>query len=90
MENGAIALVRASGSRELPASEQLVIAMYPYPCGAGNSKNRKCFCSLSEARRYVGRVSGAVGDKFGIYIELGNEGKCNENCDFEGFLRCFS
>ena len=38
MENGAIALVRASGSTELSASERLVTAMNPCPCGAGNSK----------------------------------------------------
>ncbi len=80
-----IALVRASGSTELPARAQLVAAMNPFPCGAGKSKNRRCFCSPSEARRYVERVSGAVADRFGIHIELGNERKCDNNCDFDSF-----
>jgi len=48
-------------------------------------ENKRCLWSPSEARRYVGRVSGAVADRFGIHIDLGNEGKKYNNYNFYSF-----
>lgn len=82
MENGRIALARASGSTEISANAQLIAAMNPCPCGKGTSSKSSCFCSPGEARRYVSRVSGPVADRFGLHIEM-------ENCENESLFSDF-
>lgn len=73
METGQIALARASGSTILDASPLVIAALNPCPCGKHTSKSAKCFCSPSEARAYVGKLSGPIADRFAIHLEMGEE-----------------
>ena len=73
METGQIALARASGSTILDASPLVITALNPCPCGKHTSKSAKCFYSPSEARAYVGKLSGPFADRFAIHLEMGEE-----------------
>ena len=73
METGQIALERASGSTILDASPLVIVALNPCPCGKHTSKSEKCFCSPSEARAYVGKLSGPIADRFAIHLEMSEE-----------------
>jgi magnesium chelatase family protein len=73
METGIIALARAAGSIELPAKALLIAALNPCPCGRFTDEFGGCFCSSSEVKSYLKKLSGPVADRFSIHIELGNE-----------------
>ena len=73
METDQIALARASGSTILDASPLVIAALNPCPCGKHTSKSAKCFCSRSEARAYVGKLSGPIADRFAIHLEMGED-----------------
>lgn len=73
MESGSIALARAAGSIELPARALLIAALNPCPCGRLTDANHNCFCTPSETRGYLKKLSGPVADRFGLHIELGHE-----------------
>ena len=73
METGHIALARAAGSLELPARALLIAALNPCPCGRLTDPGHQCFCTPSETRGYLKKLSGPVADRFGLHVELGHE-----------------
>jgi magnesium chelatase family protein len=70
LEGGVVAISLARGRVRLPARLQLVAAMNPCPCGFDGDATVACRCHPAERRRYRGRVSGPLLDRFDIRVAL--------------------
>jgi magnesium chelatase family protein len=70
LEEGEVAIVRASGRVRYPARVQVVAAMNPCRCGFHGDPERSCTCPPGEAERYVRRVSGPLLDRLDLRIEM--------------------
>lgn len=70
LEDGTIELARAHGRRRFPASFALVAAMNPCPCGHHGDETAACRCHPSDRRRYQGRISGPLLDRFDLRLRL--------------------
>jgi len=70
LETGRMALSRARGRVELPASFLLVAAMNPCPCGYHGHPRIACVCSGSRVERYLRRLSGPLVDRIELRVEL--------------------
>ncbi len=71
LEDGAVTVVRGYGRRVFPAAFQLVAATNPCRCGLLGTPARECRCSAAERRRYLGRLSGPLLDRFDLFVEVG-------------------
>jgi magnesium chelatase family protein len=69
LEDGRLALGRASGRAEFPADVLLVVATNPCPCGWRGVEGR-CRCPNLLAERYRERISGPLRDRFDVSIEV--------------------
>jgi magnesium chelatase family protein len=67
LEAGRVSIVRAGASQELPCRFLLIAAANPCPCGRGED-SPDCNCAPVDARRYQGRLSGALADRIDIVI----------------------
>jgi magnesium chelatase family protein len=55
----------------LPADFVLVAAANPCPCGfAGAGDDDRCRCRPDEVRKYLGRISGPLLDRFDLVVEM--------------------
>lgn len=70
LEEGAVTLVRASGSIRYPASVTLVAAMNPCPCGYAGDPHRRCTCTPGAVDRYSARIGGPLLDRMDIAIRV--------------------
>ncbi|HEX4351745.1 MAG TPA: YifB family Mg chelatase-like AAA ATPase [Polyangiales bacterium] len=70
MESGLAVIVRARQCVTMPARPLVVAAMNPCPCGYAGDPKRICRCSIEQAQRYRGRVSGPVIDRFDLHVRL--------------------
>ena len=70
LEDGRVCIARAAESAEYPARFQLVAAMNPCPCGYLGHPNKPCQCSPSQVRRYTGRISGPLLDRFDLRVHV--------------------
>jgi len=70
LEDGRVCIARAADSAEFPARFQLVAAMNPCPCGYLGHPDKACRCSPSQVRRYIGRISGPLLDRFDLRIHV--------------------
>ncbi len=70
LEEGAVALVRAAGTRVYPARFTLVAAMNPCACGHDGDEGVPCRCHPSDRRRYRGRLSGPLLDRFDLRLRV--------------------
>jgi magnesium chelatase family protein len=70
LEDGVIAISRASGTLKFPAKFLLAAAMNPCPCGYFNDNEKDCSCSPSEIIRYQKRASGPLLDRIDLNIEV--------------------
>jgi magnesium chelatase family protein len=68
LEDGRVAIVRASGAAEFPARFQLVAAANP--CRRGCPSLDRCLCTPPERERYLGRISGPLLDRIDLHVEL--------------------
>lgn len=73
LEEGTIAVSRASGSITLPANFTLVAAMNPCPCGNYGEDKSICSCSPFNVLRYRKRISGPLLDRIDIQINVPRE-----------------
>jgi magnesium chelatase family protein len=71
LEEGTVSLARAAGRRRYPAAFQLVAATNPCRCGGLVAGAAACRCSPAERRRYLGRLSGPLLDRFDLFVEVG-------------------
>lgn len=70
LETGTITISRAAQQAEYPARFQLVAAMNPCPCGYWGDPGQACQCTPEQIRRYRGRLSGPLLDRFDLQIEV--------------------
>lgn len=68
LEQGYVALARNSRIVNYPANVMLVAAMNPCPCGYYPDISR-CRCSQNHIKRYLGKISHALLERFDIIIE---------------------
>ncbi|WP_287417839.1 YifB family Mg chelatase-like AAA ATPase [Oceanithermus sp.] len=68
LEDGVVTVSRAKASFTFPARFLLVAAMNPCPCGWYGDPERACTCSLTARRRYTGRISGPLLDRFDLVV----------------------
>ncbi|MEX2107906.1 MAG: YifB family Mg chelatase-like AAA ATPase [Solirubrobacterales bacterium] len=69
LETGWVSIARAGGGRRLPCRFMLVAAANPCPCGRGEA-DPECTCEPLAARRYQGRLSGALADRIDILAAI--------------------
>jgi len=69
LESGWVSISRSGASRRLPCRFILVAAANPCPCGRGEA-NPECSCAPLDARRYQGRLSGALADRIDILAAI--------------------
>ncbi|MGD8425930.1 MAG: ATP-binding protein, partial [Gammaproteobacteria bacterium] len=70
LEDRQVTIVRARGCLTFPADFQLVAAMNPCPCGYSGDPVYACICTPDAIRRYQGRVSGPLMDRFDMRIHV--------------------
>ncbi len=70
IEDGTITVVRVHASATFPCRFMLVASMNPCPCGHHGNPGGKCGCTPLEIRRYLGKLSGPLIDRFDIVVEV--------------------
>ncbi|WP_337844109.1 YifB family Mg chelatase-like AAA ATPase [Thermus sp.] len=70
LEDGVVTVARARASLTFPARFLLVAAMNPCPCGWHGDVERPCTCTPLARRRYAGRISGPLLDRFDLVVEV--------------------
>ena len=70
LEEGKVALSRASQSLSYPARFTLVAAMNPCPCGFLGDPGHECTCPPTRIRQYMSRISGPLLDRIDLHIEV--------------------
>lgn len=68
LEDKSVTIARLNGTYKYPAGFMLVGAMNPCSCGFYPDRN-KCDCSINQVKRYLGRISQPLLDRFDICIE---------------------
>jgi len=68
LEEGTVRVSRVESRLTVPARVQLVAAMNPCPCGGGAPGS--CTCGDQQRRRYLGRVSGPLLDRFDLRVRV--------------------
>ncbi|MEV4116304.1 YifB family Mg chelatase-like AAA ATPase [Nonomuraea sp. NPDC049695] len=70
LDAGQVTIARSAGTLTFPARFILVLAATPCPCSAPASIEHSCQCSTAVRRRYLARLSGALGDRIAITVAL--------------------
>lgn len=70
LEEGAVTIVRARAAVSFPARFTLVAAMNPCPCGHHTGTEERCTCDPGHVRRYTGRISGPLLDRFDMRVDV--------------------
>lgn len=68
LEDKSVTIARLNASYKYPAGFMLVAAMNPCSCGYYPDRSR-CNCSMNMVKRYLGRISQPLLDRFDISIE---------------------
>lgn len=68
LEDKSVTIARLNATFRYPAGFMLVAAMNPCSCGYYPDRN-KCNCSINLVKRYLGRISQPLLDRFDICIE---------------------
>ena len=69
LEDKKITVVRLNAAYTYPAEFMLAAAINPCKCGYYPDRNR-CHCSEYDIRRYIGRISNPMWDRFDICIKV--------------------
>ena len=72
LEDGEITISRSYGTATFPAKFMLVGSANPCNCGyfGSSNDNQECVCTPSQIKRYLGKISGPLMDRFDIHIEV--------------------
>lgn len=68
LEDRVVTISRLNGTYRYPANFMLIAAMNPCNCGYYPDRN-KCNCSVNQVKRYLGKISKPLLDRFDICIE---------------------
>lgn len=68
LEDRVVTISRINGTYRYPANFMLIAAMNPCNCGYYPDRN-KCSCSTNQVKRYLGKISQPLLDRFDICIE---------------------
>lgn len=68
MEDGHVAITRAMGRVEYPASFMLMASANPCPCGYLNHPTKECQCGTRNIEKYRRRVSGPILDRIDLHV----------------------
>ena len=68
MEDGKVAITRAMGRVEYPASFMLMASANPCPCGYLNHPTKECQCGERNIAKYRRRVSGPILDRIDLHV----------------------
>ncbi len=71
LEDRVIAISRARGTANFPASFTLVAAMNPCPCGNWGHPEIACTCSPIAIERYRRKISGPISDRIDLWSTMG-------------------
>ncbi|HEY0779603.1 MAG TPA: YifB family Mg chelatase-like AAA ATPase [Gemmatirosa sp.] len=71
LEDGEVALSRATGTITYPARFTLVAAMNPCPCGRAGEPDAVCTCLPADVERYAARLSGPLADRIDMHVRVG-------------------
>ncbi|BCJ95257.1 ATP-dependent protease [Anaerocolumna cellulosilytica] len=69
LEDNEITITRLQGAYRYPADFMLVAALNPCSCGFYPDRN-KCSCSVSQVKRYLGKISRPLLDRIDICVEV--------------------
>lgn len=70
LEDGIIAVSRASGTLQFPAKFILIAAMNPCPCGYLNDPDKPCRCLPAHIAMYQKKISGPLLDRIDLHVEV--------------------
>jgi magnesium chelatase family protein len=70
LEDGELTIARARSRARFPARPLVVAASNPCPCGHHGDGRGRCACSPEAVRRYLGRLSGPLIDRFDLHVAL--------------------
>lgn len=70
LEEGVVAVARATARATFPASVLLVATMNLCPCGARGDARVECLCRPSALKSYLARVSRALLDRFDLVVAM--------------------
>lgn len=70
IEDSQITISRSGQNCTYPCSIMVVAAMNPCPCGYYGDGTNRCTCSDVKIKRYLGRISGPLLDRFDIHVEV--------------------
>lgn len=70
LESGRITVARGPYSETFPADFLLVAAMNPCACGFLGDSRHACHCTQEQVRRYRGRLSGPLLDRFDLCVDV--------------------
>ncbi len=71
IEDGHVALARATATVTYPARITLVAAMNPCPCGRAGEPDAVCSCAPTDVERYAARLSGPLADRIDMHVRVG-------------------
>ena len=72
LENKFIHINRVNKSLSYPSNFIFIATMNPCRCGYKNNKKIKCICSNWQIKNYQKKISGAILDRFDIFLDLEN------------------
>jgi magnesium chelatase family protein len=70
LEEGQVTITRAQASIQYPATNMLIAAMNPCPCGFHGDRTRECLCTPYQIQRYRARLSGPLLDRLDLQLEV--------------------
>lgn len=70
LEDRKVSISRVNATLTYPCNFMLVASMNPCPCGYYGTKGRECHCSETQIKKYMGKISGPLLDRFDIQIEV--------------------
>ena len=70
LEEKKIVISRVSGSTSYPANFMFIAAMNPCKCGYYKDPEKPCTCSTNEIKKYQGKISGPLLDRFDMILEV--------------------
>lgn len=70
LEDGQFTVGRISASYTFPSETMLIASMNPCKCGYYGDVTGRCTCSPNQIKKYLGKISGPMLDRFDIHIEV--------------------